>query len=98
VPRTPSSNTANSRKKALARLAEEISDPTKRRAFANDPVATMDGLGLNALPKKVRDFFASLTYEELRVLADLQGTMDRLEGLSEEVQTDKDQTATLAKL
>ena len=55
------------------------------------------GDDVNALPPKVRAFFSDLTYEELRVLADLQKTMKGQEGLFEEVSTDRGQ-ATLAKL
>jgi hypothetical protein len=77
-----------------------ISDPTKRRAFANDPEGTMDvelGSDAKALPPKVRAFFSDLTYEELRVLADLQKTMSGQEGLFEQVSTGVG-VSTLAKL
>ena len=91
---------AEARKTALALLAQVLSDPEKRRAFADDPAATLDselGVAKNDLPPKVRAFFSELTYEELRVLAQLQKTMKGVEGLFEDVHTDHG-AATLAKL
>jgi hypothetical protein len=44
----------------------------------------------------VRAFFSDLTYEELRVLAQLQKTMKGIDGLSEDVSTD-DTVFSLAK-
>lgn len=93
-------SSADARKRALALLAEVLSDPGKRRRFAEHPEKTLnDELGDAAkdLPPKVRAFFSDLTYEELRVLADLQKTMKGVDGLFEEVGTD-DAPATLAKL
>jgi hypothetical protein len=91
---------AEARKRALALLAQVLSDPEKRRAFADDPAGTLDaelGDAKNDLPPKVRAFFSELTYEELRVLAQLQKTMKGVEGLFEEVATDRG-VATLGKL
>jgi hypothetical protein len=93
-------SSADARKRALALLAEVISDPGKRRRFADHPEKTLReelGDAANDLPPKVRAFFSELTYEELRVLAQLQKTMKGVDGLYEEVPTD-DAPATLAKL
>lgn len=93
---------AEARRRALALVAKVISDPEKRRAFANDPEGTLAaelGPDAKALPPKVRAFFSDLTYEELRVLAQLQKTMKGQEGLYEDVPTDDTNApATLAKL
>jgi hypothetical protein len=100
MPRRRESGKADARTRALALMAKVISDPVKRRALAEDPDGTIDAeLGDEAkhLPPKVRRFFSELTYEELRVLAQLQETMKGQEGLYEEVQTFKG-TATLSKL
>jgi hypothetical protein len=69
--------------KALALVAKVIQDPQKRRDFVHDPQGTMEAAGgnFNDLPRRVRTFFGNLTYEELRVLAQLQETMVREEGL-----------------
>jgi hypothetical protein len=91
---------AKARTRAVALIAKVISDPVKRRAFANDPDGTIEaelGDDAKALPPKVRTFFSELTYEELRVLAQLQQTMKGQAGLYEEVQTFRG-TATLGKL
>jgi hypothetical protein len=91
---------AEARKRALALLAQVLTDPEKRRAFADDPAGTLDtelGDAKNDLPPKVRAFFSELTYEELRVLAQLQKTMKGVEGLYEDVSTDHG-VATLSKL
>jgi hypothetical protein len=91
---------AEARRRALALLAKVISDPDKRRAFADDPDGTLNeelGDAANDIPPKVRAFFSELTYEELRVLAQLQKAMKGVEGLSEDVSTDRG-VVTLAKL
>jgi hypothetical protein len=90
---------SEARKRALALLAQVLSDPQKRRAFADDPAGTLEtelGDAKNDLPPKVRAFFSDLTYEELRVLAQLQKTMKGIDGLSEDVSTD-DTVFSLAK-
>ena len=100
MPRRRESGKAEARTRAVALIAKVISDPVKRRALAVDPNGTIDAeLGDDAknLPPKVRRFFSELTYEELRVLAQLQETMKGQEGLYDEVQTFKG-TATVAKL
>lgn len=94
------SSAAEARKRALALLAKVISDPEKRRAFADNPDGTLNeelGDAAKDIPPKVRAFFSELTYEELRVLAQLQKTMKGVEGLSEDVSTDHG-VVTLAKL
>ena len=58
---------------------------------------TVLGADARALPPEVRAFFSELTYEELRVLAQLQETMHDQPGLYERVPTD-DAVVTLAKL
>jgi hypothetical protein len=76
-----------------------ISDPEKRRALANNPEATINAeLGPNAraLPPEVRAFFSELTYEELRVLAQLQQTMTTQTGLYDNIPTSHG-NVTLAK-
>jgi hypothetical protein len=99
MPSTEDSDVAKARKRAVADIAKVLSDPEKRRKFAEDPGGTIDALGddAKALPPKVRKFFSDLTYEELRVLAQLQQTMKGQEGLYEEVQTPSG-VRTLGKL
>ena len=100
MPRRRASGQAEARTRALALIAKVISDPVKRRAFAEDPDGTIKaelGDDAKALPPKVRAFFSELTYEELRVLAQLQQTMKGQAGLYEEVKTFHG-TATLSKL
>ena len=100
MPRRRESGKAEARTRAVALIAAVISDPEKRRAFAEDPNGTIDaelGADAKALPPKVRAFFSELTYEELRVLAQLQQTMKGQEGLYDEVKTFHG-TATVAKL
>ena len=100
MPRRRESGQAEARTRAVALIANVISDPEKRRAFAEDPNTTIDaelGDDAKALPPKVRKFFSELTYEELRVLAQLQQTMKGQAGLFEEVQTSHGK-ATLGKL
>jgi len=90
MPRRRESGAAQARTRAVALIAKVISDPVKRRAFADDPDGTIEaelGDDAKALPPKVRAFFRELTYEELRVLAQLQQTMKGQAGLYEEVQT-----------
>lgn len=100
MPRRREGDPAAARTRAVALIAKVISDPEKRRAFADDPNGTMDaelGDDAKALPPKVRRFFSELTYEELRVLSQLQETMKGQAGLYEEVQTFKG-PSTLGKL
>jgi hypothetical protein len=94
---------AHKAQKALAIVAEVISDPDKRRAVAERPEETLShelrqqGASFDDLPEPVQQFFADLTYEELRVLARLQATMADLPddfGLTEHLR----HGATLAKL
>lgn len=61
----------------LARFADLITDRDVRRAFDSDPIGTLKDRGVNvdALPPAVLEFFADLSYEELRLLARLQETM-----------------------
>ncbi len=66
-------------------------------AWADGTIEAELGDDAKALPPKVRAFFRELTYEELRVLAQLQQTMKGQAGLYEEVQTFRG-TATLGKL
>jgi hypothetical protein len=81
---------------AVGVFAKLIQDPKQRRAFTQDPQAAMKTAGgnLGDLPPKVRSFFTNLTYEELRVLAQLQETMVKQEGLHEAAPSG----ATVAKL
>ena len=100
MPRRRESGEAEARTRAVALIGKVISDPVKRRAFAEDPNGTIKaelGEDAKALPPKVRAFFSELTYEELRVLAQLQQTMKGQAGLFEEVQTSHGK-ATLGKL
>ena len=93
---------AQKAKKALAVVAEVVSNADKRRDLAERPEETLahelqqQGASLDDLPEPVQKFFADLTYEELRVLARLQETMADLPedyGLTEHVK----HGATLAK-
>ena len=50
---------SEARRRALALLAQVLSDPQKRRAFADDPAGTLEtelGDAKNDLPPKVRAF------------------------------------------
>jgi hypothetical protein len=70
---------------ALALFADAIADPVARRAFANDSLGFLQGAlqdkgkDFEALDPAVQaafvEFFADLSYEELRLLARLQTTM-----------------------
>jgi hypothetical protein len=62
---------------ALATFANRISEQRVRRDFDNDPLGTLEGIGVDvgALPDEVRDFLTDLTYEELRLLARMQQKM-----------------------
>jgi hypothetical protein len=81
---------------AVAVFAKMIQDPQQRRKFVQDPQAAMKTAGgnLGDLPPKVQAFFTNLTDEELRVLAQLQETMIKQEGLHEVAPSG----ATVAKL
>lgn len=61
----------------FAKFANAIGDPQVRRAFDKDPLGTLKDQGVNvgALPQSVVDFLTDLSYEELRMLANLQQTM-----------------------
>ena len=55
----------------VRRLAQLISDPSRRKAFARDPEQTLRdaGVDVGALPEAVRTELFDLSYEELRALS-----------------------------
>jgi hypothetical protein len=61
----------------FARFANLITDPQVRREFDKDPLGTLElrGVNISALPEPVRDFLSDLSFEELRLLAQLQETL-----------------------
>jgi hypothetical protein len=65
---------------ALAIVIKALKDPVKRKEFADDPNGQLeDILGtdqLKNLKPGVRLFLAGLTYEELRVLSQLETTLE----------------------
>jgi hypothetical protein len=63
---------------ALTTLAQDvISDPERRRAFAEQPHRTADefGVDLRVLPDPVVDTLTKLSDDELRLLAELNQTL-----------------------
>jgi hypothetical protein len=69
----------------MKRLAELISDPGRRKAFAFDPEKTLSEAGIDAsrLPEGVRSTLFDLSYEELRVLSRVRDSL-RQAGVSRE--------------
>ncbi len=61
----------------LAKFANLIADPHARREFDRDPLGTLakHDVDADALPQSVRDFITNLSFEELRLLAQMQHTM-----------------------
>ncbi len=65
--------------RALAIVIEALKDPSRRKQFANHPRDTLKhilGDDVNDLDQGVADFLASLTYEELRVMSQLEDTLE----------------------
>ena len=96
---------------ALALFAEAAADPMRRRASAADPLDLMKsalaehGHNFDDLPPEVQqafiELFGDLSYEELRMLGNLQARLVALDpdgqrGLTEQVEVGS--FATLAKL
>jgi hypothetical protein len=96
---------------ALALFAEAIADPVRRRGSAADPLDLMKsalashGHDFDNLDGEVRaaftELFGDLSYEELRLLGNLQAKLVALDpdqslGLTEQVEVGS--FATLAKL
>jgi hypothetical protein len=96
---------------ALALFAEAIADPVRRRGSAADPLDLMKsalashGHDFDSLDGEVRaaftELFGDLSYEELRLLGNLQAKLVALDpdqslGLTEQVEVGS--FATLAKL
>jgi hypothetical protein len=65
---------------ALAIVIKALKDPIKRKQFADDPNGQLeDILGtdqLKNLKPGVKQFLSGLTYEELRVLSQLENTLE----------------------
>jgi hypothetical protein len=63
----------------IQKLAEVISDPARRKAFAHDPEKTLTdaGIDVGALPEGVRSTLFDLTHEELRVLSRVKEGLER---------------------
>ena len=61
----------------LAKFANMITDPHARREFDRDPRGTLakHDVDVDSLPQSVRDFITNLSFEELRMLAQMQQTM-----------------------
>jgi hypothetical protein len=56
---------------ALSRLATEVlARPSTRRSFATDPLGTLERAGIDAqaIPERVPDTLADMSYEELGIV------------------------------
>lgn len=69
----------------VKKLAEMISDPGKRKAFAHSPEKTLTDAGIDAgnLPEGIRSTLFDLSYEELRVLSRVKQSFNQA-GVSRE--------------
>jgi hypothetical protein len=70
----------------LLKVAELISDPGKRKAFAHDPEKALKDAGIDpgGLPEGVRSTLFDLSYEELRVLSRVRDSLSEA-GVSSEM-------------
>jgi hypothetical protein len=73
------------RSSEIQKLAEVISDPGRRKAFAHDPEKTLTDAGIDVgrLPDGVRSTLFDLSHEELRVLSRVKESL-RQAGVSRE--------------
>lgn len=73
------------RSSEIRKLAEVISDPGGRKAFAHDPEKTLTDAGIDVgrLPDGVRSTLFDLSHEELRVLSRVKEAL-RQAGVSRE--------------
>lgn len=62
----------------FAKLGEVLRDPKQRKAFWLDPEKALGNVGLdpNDIPAAVRETLHDLSYEELRVLARVNASLD----------------------
>jgi hypothetical protein len=60
------------------KLGEVLRDPKQRKAFWLDPEGTLAKIGVDPdeIPERVRDTLHDLSYEELRVLARVNASLD----------------------
>ena len=72
--------------KAYLVFNEAIADPDRRRALAERPEETFRDAGVKFgdLPAGVRSFLKDLSYEELRVLARYNATLEKANLLQEQ--------------
>jgi hypothetical protein len=63
----------------IQKLADVISDPGQRRAFAEEPekTATDAGVDVGSLPDPVRSTLFGLSHEELEVLSRVRESFDQ---------------------
>ena len=69
---------ASSSSGAFAKLGEILGDPKQRKSFWLDPEKELARVGLdpNDIPAGVRETLHDLSYEELRVLARVNASLD----------------------
>jgi hypothetical protein len=69
----------------VEKLAELISDPGQRKAFAHTPEKTLTDAGIDVgkLPEGIRSTLFDLSYEELRVLSRVKESLEQA-GVSRE--------------
>ena len=79
------SNTEGEPSSEIRKVAEVISDPGRRKAFAHDPEKTLTDAGVDVgrLPDGVRSTLFDLSHEELRVLSRVKESL-RQAGVSRE--------------
>jgi len=63
---------------AFAKLGQILGDPKQRKSFWLDPEKALDTVGLDAndIPAAVRETLLDLSYEELRVLARVNASLN----------------------
>jgi hypothetical protein len=64
---------------ALAIVVKALKDPITRKQFADDPEGTLSNIlddDVKNLKPGVRNFLAGLTYEELRVVSQLEVALE----------------------
>ena len=78
-------STEGSPSSEIQKLADMISDPGQRKAFAEEPekTATNAGIDVGRLPDEVRSTLFDLSHEELGVLARVKESLDQA-GVSRE--------------
>jgi hypothetical protein len=66
---------------ALAKLGQLLRDPKGRKSFWLNPDETLEKAGISPddIPAGVRDTLNDLSYEELRVLARVNASLDEAE-------------------